>query len=72
MAAGNADELSDIDFRVVVDDRIDKKELLTSLSVWPEVLFIETFAQNYVVLHFDCFVKADVFIYYQRELVASV
>lgn len=71
LADGNADQYSDIDFRVVLRAGQDKENFLSVLTEWPDLLFVETLAHNYAVLHFDSFVKLDVFIYEKAELVAS-
>lgn len=72
LAAENADEFSDIDLRLVLADVCPKSEFLKELINLPGVLFVETLAESYVVLHFDCFVKVDIFVYYKRELAPSV
>ena len=93
LAAGNADDYSDVDFRVVIFDGSDKSKFLSSLTPftssirskrlksqgelvalteWPDVLFVETEMNNYAVLHFDNFVKLDIFIYEKSELSPSI
>lgn len=73
LAAGNADAFSDIDLRVVLRDPVKKSEFLSKfIANCEELAFIETQAENYAVLHFDSFVKIDVFVYYQKELKPSI
>lgn len=72
LAIGNADEFSDIDFRVVVKSGANKETILRALTALSDIIFVETFAQNYAVIHFDCFIKVDIFIYYKAEMTPSV
>lgn len=86
LANGNADQFSDIDFRVVVSNEVNKKQLLLNISAFPEILFVETIAEDHGVFHFvptydsgkvmqeGIFgvVKVDVFFYYKREITTSL
>jgi Nucleotidyltransferase domain. len=73
LASGNPDAFSDIDFRVLVDDKVNKEKFLTNFITRTEkIAFIETQSENYAVLHFKNFIKLDIFIYYQQELTATV
>ena len=72
LAAGNPDAYSDIDFRVVIDPAMDKELLLGDLLRQLEpILFIETKTNFYAVIHFDTFIKLDLFLYYPAELLPS-
>ncbi|MGX7010276.1 nucleotidyltransferase domain-containing protein [Lactococcus cremoris] len=73
LAVGNADEFSDVDFRVVVRENVEKSDFLSNfIRTCENLAFIETQAESYAVLHFDSFVKLDVFIYHQKELAPSI
>ncbi len=74
MAGKNADEFSDIDYRVVLKEEESKSEFLNHLlnEFHPKIAFIETLTSFCIVVHFSNFVKLDLFVYYPSDLVASV
>ncbi|WP_051314647.1 nucleotidyltransferase domain-containing protein [Alteribacter aurantiacus] len=77
MASGTMDLYSDLDVRVVVEDRHFtlfvgiKKELARK---WGHVLFFEDLGDQapYTIAHYDGFFKVDLFFYKASELEASV
>lgn len=72
LAVNQADAYSDIDFRVVINRTIDKTLIIERfLQQLPSLLFIETQTTFYAVIHFDSFIKLDLFVYYQEELLPS-
>lgn len=69
----NQDAYSDLDFRLVLKEAVEKPVFLQQLlAEFDDLLFIESQADNYCVVHFAQFVKADIFCYYWSELVPSV
>ncbi|MBM6614966.1 nucleotidyltransferase domain-containing protein [Desemzia sp. RIT804] len=74
LAVNNADEFSDIDFRVVIPDDASKVILLNELLEYFEsqTVFIETKGSFYSVVHFSTFIKLDFFVYHPEKLKASV
>ncbi len=74
LAKRNADEFSDIDFRVVLKEDEAKSEFLETFlnEFHPKMAFIETLTSFCTVVHFSDFVKLDLFVYYPSDLVANV
>lgn len=73
LAKGTEDEFSDIDLRIVVEEGVSKQDKLSELlDDRNDVLFIESWFPSFAVIHFDCFVKVDLFAYYQNQLDADV
>lgn len=74
LAKGNPDEFSDIDFRVVISDDFEKKDVLDNFIDYfdSQISFIETSTSFYGVFHFRNFIKVDIFIYFQKELSPNV
>ena len=74
LAKNNADEFSDIDFRVVIPGSTSKKLVLKELLEYfePQMAFIETLTSFYSVIHFSSFIKLDFFVYYSEELIEDV
>ena len=71
LAEGTADEYSDIDFRVIIDEKHIDEYIKNRLSIpesWGDLLYNEysTGWKNMCVSHFKPFVKVDVF--YSTEL----
>lgn len=76
LAAGNADDWSDIDLRLVTAGNTQQvttllSEIVNRLESEGRILFIETYATNYAVLHFPEFVKVDLFVYSKSTLLPS-
>ncbi|AYG01386.1 nucleotidyltransferase domain-containing protein [Lactococcus allomyrinae] len=72
LASGGADEFSDVDLRLLIEHGVSKSEFLSVLTKREDLLFIETLTEHYAVLHFEHFVKIDVFVYFLEELSPSV
>lgn len=73
LAKGTEDEFSDIDLRIVVEEGVSKQDKLSELlDDRNDVLFIESWFPSFAVIHFDCFVKLDLFVYYQSQLNADI
>ena len=77
LAEGTADEYSDIDFRVIVDEKhIDEfiKNRLIIPENWGDLLYNEysTGWKNMCVSHFKPFIKVDVFYYTEWDLYPSL
>lgn len=74
LAKRNADEFSDIDFRVVLQKDESKSKFLKTLldEFQPKIAFIETLTSFFTVVHFSVFVKLDLFVYYPSDLAANV
>ncbi len=72
LATKNSDAYSDIDFRILIDETTDKKGVLQQfIAQLPGILFIETQTDYYAVIHFDSFIKVDVFVYHPIDLQPS-
>lgn len=77
LAAGTADEYSDIDFRVIIEEKyIDEyinNRLLTPEN-WGDLLYNEysTGWKNMCVSHFKPFIKVDVFYYTELDVYPSL
>jgi predicted nucleotidyltransferase len=70
---GNADIYSDIDLRIVVKESIDTKAKIEKLiEQSDDILFVEDLYKQFTVIHFDCFIKLDLFIYYPTQLEPSI
>ncbi|WP_225744024.1 aminoglycoside 6-adenylyltransferase [Marinilactibacillus sp. Marseille-P9653] len=73
LAKGTEDAFSDIDLRIVIEEGASKQDKLTELiEDRKDVLFIESWFPSFAVIHFDCFVKLDLFVYYQSQLDADI
>lgn len=74
LAKGNADEFSDIDFRIVIGNEHTKQDLLNEFlqKFESEIAFVETLTSFYGVFHFLNFVKVDLFIYYAKDLTPNI
>ncbi|MFC6464515.1 aminoglycoside 6-adenylyltransferase [Marinilactibacillus sp. GCM10026970] len=72
LANGTEDEFSDIDLRILVDEGVPKRDKLKVLiEDQKDILFIESWFSSFAVIHFDCFVKLDLFVYYPSQLAAD-
>lgn len=74
LAKDNADEFSDIDFRLVLEERTTKREVLAKIigAFEQDIAFVETIATFYAVIHFSNFIKVDIFAYYPHEIIPNV
>ncbi|PRY76195.1 nucleotidyltransferase domain-containing protein [Alkalibacterium olivapovliticus] len=74
LAKKNADEFSDIDFRIVLNADELKSAVLDALAKTfrQTIAFIESQRSFYAVIHFSNFVKLDIFAYYPEEIVPSL
>lgn len=74
LARNNADEYSDIDFRIVIEEYRIKKDVLSELiKIFNrKIAFIETLTSFYAVIHFSNFIKLDIFVYYPQEIVSNI
>ncbi|KAF1301908.1 aminoglycoside 6-adenylyltransferase [Candidatus Enterococcus willemsii] len=69
LATGTTDCYSDIDFRIVITSPLQKSNFLQSLlNQLDAILFIETQTDFYAVVHFETFIKLDIFIYTWKDL----
>jgi hypothetical protein len=76
IGSDTTDQYSDIDLRVVVENKAYPEFLKNQrerASKWGNILFFESLPEaNYTVAHFDSFVKVDVFYYRIEDLKPSV
>jgi predicted nucleotidyltransferase len=77
LAKGNMDLFSDIDLRIVVDAEKFKEYVNRKQQIprdWGEILFFEDMnpLAPFTVVHFDNFIKVDVFFYSIDRLIPSI
>lgn len=72
LSTGNPDAYSDIDLRIVVNQEPKSIILDSFIKKMKSISFIETKASSYYVIHFDNFIKVDLFVYYEHELEPSI
>ncbi|EDP67921.1 hypothetical protein CAT7_08605 [Carnobacterium sp. AT7] len=73
IAAKSEDPFSDIDLRILLNDSYLKKEFIQLfLDDLSEIMFIETRTTSYAVIHFNNFIKLDIFVYYKSDLMPNI
>lgn len=73
IGSGSTDEFSDIDIRLVIADPKSKRKKLEELvGKLDSILFIEEAGNHYAVIHFESFIKMDLFIYALDELTPNI
>ncbi|MER2173039.1 MAG: hypothetical protein ABS911_00060 [Carnobacterium sp.] len=73
IAAKNENSFSNIDLRILLNDSYLKKEFIQLfVDELNEIMFIETKSTSYAVIHFNNFIKLDIFVYNKSDLMPIV
>lgn len=73
IAAQNEDPFSDIDLRILLKESYSKDKFIhLFIDELSDISFIETEAPSYAVIHFNNFIKLDIFVYNKIDLTPSI
>ena len=73
IARNDSDIYSDIDLRILIDESLDKNEILMEfINLFEDKLFIESQDDGFVVLHLKNLLKIDIFVFYAKDLSPSI
>lgn len=73
ISRNDSDVYSDIDFRIVLQENIDKESAMKEfINNFQNILFIEHQNYNFAVFHLNDLMKIDVFIYYQEDIKPNI
>src|SRR5699024_6960720 len=73
IAAQNEDPFSDIDLRILLKESYSKDKFIhLFIDELSDISFIETEARSYAVIHFNNFIKLDIFVYNKIDLTPSI
>lgn len=73
IARNDSDKYSDIDLRILVNEKSDKTDLLLKfINLFDDKLFIETQTDDLAVFHLRNFLKIDILIFYPKDLSPNI
>lgn len=73
IAAQNEDPFSDIDLRILLKESYSKDKFIQLfIDELSDISFIETETRSYAVIHFNNFIKLDIFVYNKIDLTPSI
>ncbi|RIM63166.1 nucleotidyltransferase domain-containing protein [Staphylococcus xylosus] len=73
ISRNDSDIYSDIDFRIVLNENIEKGFALKEfINIFQNKLFIEHQNNDFAVFHLTDLMKVDVFVYYQKDIGSNI